>query len=55
MEHDHDVWHPSYTFYRKHEIVVLETETELSYTENALQVGAVVVGFDRYFNYYKIQ
>lgn len=39
--------------YRKH--VVLDTETEHSFTENAFQVGAVVVGFDRYFNYYKIQ
>lgn len=41
--------------YLCYESVVLETETEHSFTENDFQVGAVVVGFDRYFNYYKIQ
>lgn len=35
--------------YIMHETVLLETETEYSFTETAFQVGAVVFGFDRYF------
>lgn len=55
MEHDKDVcmnYDPSSRFCAWY---VVRTGTPNDEQFGFLQVGAVVVGFDRYFNYYKVQ